>query len=109
MIGESDGEPSRSRSERRTMLRWWFEDRGTGRLVVGQAPNALLWLFIASWAAGKILRPEGTAGRALPWITSASLALWSLDEVARGVNPWRRTLGMGVLLAEAVSLLKTQG
>ena len=90
-------------------LRWCFEDRRTGRLVIAQAPNALLLCFLASWTAGKVLRPDGAAGRALPWIAGASLALWSLDEIARGVNPWRRTLGAGVLLTQAVSLIKRYG
>ena len=90
----------------RGTLRWWFEDRSSGRIVVGQMPNLLLGIFLATWATGKLLHPGGLAGKALPVIASASLTLWSIDEIARGVNPWRRALGAGVLVAEAVSWLR---
>ena len=90
----------------RGTLRWWFEDRSSGRIVVGQTPNLLLWIFLAAWSANKLTHPAGLAGRALPMVASASLVAWSLDEVARGVNPWRRALGTGVLIAEAASWLR---
>ncbi len=89
----------------RGALRWCFEDRSTGRIVVGQMPNMTLTIFAVAWTASKVVHPPGLTGRALPWVASASLALWSLDELIRGVNPWRRTLGAGVLAAEAISLL----
>ena len=89
--------------EERGAFRWWFEDRSSGRIVVGQVPNLPLWIFAAAWTANKFIQPAGIAGRALPWIASASLTIWSLDEIARGVNPWRRTLGASVLAAEAFS------
>ena len=87
-------------------LRWWFEDRRTGRVVVAQAPNALLWIFIACWTGGKVFQADDAVGRTLSGVASASLALWSLDEIVRGVNPWRRTLGAGVLMAELISLIR---
>ena len=34
-------------------------------------------------------------------VGGVSLAIWALDEVGRGVNPWRRCLGASVLLAQA--------
>ena len=92
--------------EARGTLRWWFEDRSSGRIVVGQVPNLPLWIFAAAWTTEKLVHPAGLAGKALPWVASASLAIWSLDEIARGVNPWRRTLGASVLAAEAISWLK---
>ena len=90
----------------RGALRWCFEDRSTGRIVVGQVPNAPLLVFAAAWTANKLIQPAGLAGKALPLLASASLAVWSLDEMVRGVNPWRRTLGAGVLVAEAISFLR---
>ena len=87
-------------------LRWCFEDRATGRIVVGQMPNLPLWIFAAAWTTSKLVHPAGLAGKASPWVASASLAVWSLDEIVRGVNPWRRSLGTGVLILEAVSWFK---
>ncbi|MGA7385701.1 MAG: hypothetical protein WBW81_13720 [Methylocella sp.] len=31
-------------------------------------------------------------------IASGSLIVWALDEAVRGVNPWRRFLGVAVLV-----------
>ena len=87
----------------RGALRWCFEDRATGRIVVGQMPNLPLWIFAATWTTDKLTHPAGPTGRVLPWVASASLTIWSLDEIVRGVNPWRRTLGAGVLILEAAS------
>ena len=95
----------RDDGEARGPFRWWFEDRSSGRIVVGQTPNLPLWIFAVAWSANKLAHPGGVAGKALPGIASASLAVWSLDEIARGVNPWRRALGTGVLAAEAISWL----
>ena len=33
-----------------------------------------------------------------------SLTIWALDEIVRGVNPWRRCLGAVVLIGIIVSL-----
>ena len=30
-------------------------------------------------------------------VASIALIVWSVDEIVRGVNPWRRILGSGVL------------
>jgi len=33
-------------------------------------------------------------------VATGSLIVWSLDELVRGVNPWRRLLGIVVLIYE---------
>jgi hypothetical protein len=33
-------------------------------------------------------------------VAIGSLIFWALDEVVRGVNPWRRFLGVAVLIYE---------
>ena len=80
-------------------LKWWFEDRSTGRVVVAQQPNLLLLLCLVALGAA--------------WIWSDSLAVkviskicwltWSADELFRGVNPWRRVLGVVVGIVTLVS------
>jgi hypothetical protein len=47
--------------------------------------------------AGRIFEPDGAVGAALDVVAAGSLAFWAVDEVVRGVNPWRRILGGGVL------------
>ena len=77
---------------------WFFRDRRNGAIVIGQWPNLPLWVFAVATALDWGLAPTGTFGTVLRLIGSLSLAVWALDEVARGVNPWRRILG-GIVLA----------
>jgi hypothetical protein len=81
----------------RRWLDWAFRSRETGRIVVGQRPNALLGLFLVTWALSWWLSPDGTAGRVALAASRVALGLWAADELLRGVNPWRRALGLGVL------------
>lgn len=88
---------------------WCFRDRATDRIVVGQFPNLALVLFLVLAGAQALFRPEGHAGLALALAKGAALGWWAVDEVVRGVNPWRRFLGGGVLVflvASAVVALK---
>lgn len=73
---------------------WVFRSRRTGRITIGQFPNVALWLFIVTVVVRRFVA-DGTAPRtAVNWIGIAALAWWAIDEVLRGVNPWRRLLGL---------------
>ena len=55
------------------------------------------------------LRPDwaeahSNLGVALNAVMIATLVWWAADEVLRGVNPWRRFLGAGVLTFAVVRL-----
>ena len=89
----------------RAAARWLFADRATGRIVVAQMPNAPLWVFVAAWAALRWARPDGWTARALDVVAGLALLVWGLDEVLRGVNPWRRMLGAGVLVVAGLTRL----
>ncbi len=71
---------------------WWFRDRATGERVVAQRPNAPILVVIAATLASR-LAPAGPVRRAAGMVATAALAYWSIDEMVRGVNPWRRLLG----------------
>ncbi len=88
----------------RQALDWTFRSRIDGRITVGQWPNLPLWLFLGLTAAGFALDPTGAPGRAVRAGALLCLAWWALDEVFRGVNPWRRFLGALGLLGLAISL-----
>ncbi|MEA1832897.1 hypothetical protein U8607_12480 [Methylobacterium durans] len=81
----------------RRALDWAFRDRETGRITVAQWPNAPLWLFAAGSLAAHLMGSDDGAGRVLRLAATACLVVWSVDEIVRGVNPWRRILGAGVL------------
>lgn len=85
---------------------WWLRDRRTGRIVVAQPPNLTLWLWIAAVLVRAVFDPAGTLGTAVRVVGVVALLAWALDEVVRGVNPWRRLLG-ALVIAGQVAVLVT--
>jgi hypothetical protein len=82
-----------------------FRNRQTGQITIGQFPNVALWVFLGS----VVLRWVVPGRTVVDWIGTGALAWWGLDELIRGVNPWRRFLGAGasiVAATGAVSLLR---
>ena len=76
---------------------WWFRSRETGRITVAQLPNLALGIYVVAWASRKVLDPTGTLDTVLAVVAGAALLWWALDEIIRGVNPFRRVLGGAVL------------
>lgn len=89
----------------RSALDWFFRNRNTGEITIGQWPNAPLIVFALCAAINLAVAPDGTLGWILKVVGGVSLAIWALDEVFRGVNPWRRCLGGAVLLAQAFAIV----
>ncbi|MFP5326544.1 MAG: hypothetical protein ACLGHT_03565 [Acidimicrobiia bacterium] len=81
---------------------WLFRDRRNGGITIWQFPNAPLFLYLVASAARLVLKPEGDAANALSVAATASLVWWAVDEVVRGVNPFRRLLGAAVLASVLV-------
>lgn len=90
----------------RSALDWWFRDRDSGRIVVAQAPNLPMWIVIVAAAVRWLLSPSGTASTVLDVVFAGALTWWAVDELARGVNPWRRLLGGTVLAVLGSRLLR---
>lgn len=88
-------ERDNSGSRARGAFDWFFRNRETGRITIGQFPNVPLWIFLATVVARRIVT-EGTGLHdAIEWIAAGSLGWWSVLEIGWGVNPWRRLLGLG--------------
>jgi hypothetical protein len=81
----------------RRTAEWAFRNRRTGAITVAQWPNIPLAVFLALTIALRLAHPAGTIGNAGRIIAGVALAVWALDEVIRGVNPFRRILGAVVL------------
>ncbi len=79
------------------VLRWFLENRETGGITIAQAPNLSLWIVIVAGALIWAFHPTGQFDHALEVIFEGALFVWAIDEVVRGVNPWRRCLGVAVL------------
>ena len=95
------GRPARTGSPR-----WWFTSRATGRIVLAQVPNLALVVFLLAAAAGRLIDGHHQAAGVLSDVASGAIVFWSLDEIVRGVNPWRRVLGIVVLTASVVSIAR---
>jgi hypothetical protein len=74
-----------------------FRNRETGRITIAQLPNIRLGVVALAWVVRALLRPDGAARTAVDVVGTGAALWWAGDEVVRGVNPWRRLLGAGVL------------
>jgi hypothetical protein len=94
---------------RRSLVDWFFRDRGTGAITIAQPPNPALWLFLATIVLRWLVPEGGTAQAVVAWIGLAALAWWAVDEVVRGVNPWRRVLGVAGCVLVLVGVMSRLG
>ncbi len=81
---------------------WLFRNRETGRITIAQPPNVSIGIFVACTVARWLFDPAGDVRTALVVVGRLALVWWSVDEIVRGVNPWRRILG-GLVLAGTVA------
>ncbi len=100
------GTPVGHRAIRRA-VDWAFVDRRSGGYTVAQFPNLPLGAFLVLTVVRLAARPAGTAGTALHVAADVSLAVWAIDELLRGVNPFRRLLGLVVVAATLVDLVRS--
>lgn len=92
----------------RSLADWFFRNRTTGEITIAQAPNPPLAVLLVTLGLRLVTPDDSGAESALGWIGLAALAWWALDEVIRGVNPWRRVLGLvgcALVVAGAASRL----
>jgi hypothetical protein len=78
-------------------FRWFFQNRETGAITIAQAPNLSLWIAIVAVGLNWMGHPSEQLGVALAIIFKAALFFWAGDELLRGINPWRRCLGVAAL------------
>ncbi len=78
-------------------FRWWFEDRTTGRITIAHVPNRRVLAATAASALAWLTRSRPGIGPRAARSADALWAAWGVDELMRGVNPWRRMLGAAAL------------
>lgn len=76
--------------------RWWITDKD-GRVVLGQAPNPALALWLVSLVVGWTHLLDEDRTEIVRWLGKGGLVVWALDELARGSTPARRVMGATVL------------
>ncbi len=77
------------------MLDWMFRSRRTGQITIAQFPNIALWVFLVTVVVRSVVETRGAVRTTVDAVAVLALAAWAVDEVVRGVNPWRRLLGLG--------------
>ena len=91
----------------RSPFNWLFRNRQTNEITIAQFPNVALWTFLVTVVLRWVV-PEGAVRTGISWIGVVALSWWAVDELLRGVNPWRRLLGLGgcvFAVVRVVSLL----
>jgi hypothetical protein len=84
---------------------WLFLSRDSGRYTVVQWPNVALAVAILCTVARWVLDTHGALDQTLHWIGATAIAWWSLDEIIRGVNPFRRVLGLVILTRLVIRII----
>jgi hypothetical protein len=80
----------------RRILLWFFRNRRTGAITIAQAPNLVLWIVMIAFVFRWMWPSAGNASLASSVVVTGGLVVWAIDEILRGVNPWRRCLGASV-------------
>jgi hypothetical protein len=82
----------------------WRDRNGRGKVVIWQNPNP--WLI--GWAVLTVISLlfAGRTSDVFSWAAHAALIIWSLLEIFKGVNYFRRALGLLVLIFAIMSLLQ---
>jgi hypothetical protein len=88
------------------MIDWLFRNRRTGEITIAQFPNLPLWIFLVAAVLRFALSPHGATATVLDVIATGALLWWGVDEIVRGVNPFRRMLGAVVVVAELALLMR---
>lgn len=94
---------NRPRRDRRDLWDKTWKDK-TGRYTLWQTPN--VWLM--GWVVFTVLSLlfNGTVSDVFFWLASAGLLTWSFLEITRGVNYFRRALGLLVLYFTIMTIIK---
>src|SRR4051794_34545749 len=77
----------------RRAANWLFRNRTTGEITIAQWPNAPLVVFAVAAVAARLVSAPDALHTAFTVISTVALAAWSVLEIWKGVNPWRRLLG----------------
>jgi hypothetical protein len=91
--------------QHRSAIDRFFRNPETDEIVVVQAPNLPLWIFLAATAVRLLAHPEGTAGTIVSIVGTAAIVVWSVIEIVAGSSPFRRVLGAVVLVLTLAGLL----
>ena len=65
--------------------------------MIAQFPNPPLWIFLGAVVVRAVASDGAALDTGAAWVGTAAITWWAGDELIRGVNPWRRLLGVAGL------------
>jgi hypothetical protein len=77
--------------------------------TVGQSPNPPLWVALAGLLVSLLTDAGSTVNDIARAILYVGLTIWAYEEAARGVNLFRRALGVAALALIAVAIARALG
>ena len=83
-------------SRAKDRMDWMFRSRETGKITIGQSANLEQKIFSGATLVG-VLLPPSKVRTGVGVVAVCALFVWGVDEIARGVNPFRRILGVATL------------
>ncbi len=92
-----------SQNQPRTIWDKIWRDKN-GKVVIMQVPNVWLWAWIFLLVVSIFLN-KGKLLDVIHWAGSASLAIWAVMELVKGVNYFRKTLGLIVIIFTITNLV----
>ncbi|WP_197985661.1 hypothetical protein [Leptolyngbya sp. Cla-17] len=87
-----------------TLFNRTFRD-GEGNIAIAQMPNLPILVWFAATLLALVLK-DGNIHRGLEVVAFGSLFTWAWLELFQGVNYFRRSLGLSVLLGAIASQLQ---
>ncbi len=85
------------------LLKAFVTDKN-GHVVLAQWPNLPLFVALGASAAGWLLKARALHYAQL--VSDSALIVWALLEVFKGVNYFRRALGLGVFIVVVLGLIR---
>jgi hypothetical protein len=82
----------------------FFRDKN-GEIVIGQPPNVPILIWLAA-SLSQLVFKTGQINFGLDLLATGALFTWAILELFQGVNYFRRTLGLIVLIGLMVSKIQ---
>lgn len=84
-----------------------FQDN-TGKYIIAQPPNVPVYIILLAWLAKSVIT-SGAGHDLAAFIMHAAVFLWAYLEIMYGESPFRRTLGVTVMLGLLYSVVFRPG
>jgi hypothetical protein len=77
--------------------------------TVGQFPNPPLWVALAALLIALLTNEGGTVNDLARAVLYVALTVWAYEELAKGVNGFRRSLGAVALVLIMIAIARAVG